>query len=579
MTARRLAWIVPTVVLVAAAAYTVWLAWQVQGELRAAEESATELQAAWRSPDPEARESAAADLADQAAAARQHTEGAWWQGLEHLPLVGDDAAAVAAMSHSLDVIATDAVAPLGETVDALDGLIVDGRMDLDTVASLEEPVGQAHRALAVADDDLAGLDSDGYVGALRTRFDRYSALVHDLRTGLASADTAVEVLPTMAGADGARNYLLIFQNNAEIRATGGMPGSWALVHADRGGIEMKQQGTAADFPTAVRPVAPLSAEEIAVYGEELGLYFQDPGWTMDFPRAAQLWQAHWQRQFPETAIDGVIAVDPVALSYLLVGTGPVHVGDVTLTSDNAVEELLNAPYIDVDPEAQDEFFAEASRSIFDAATGSIVSPTAFVEGLNRAADEGRLLIASFDEAVGEQLAGTRVEGALASDDGSTPHVDIGLNDLTGSKMSYYLRHNANVEAMSCPGGVQHLVGTLTLSQVIPPSKAAQLPVSVTGGGAYGTDPGSQYVMVRVYGPYGGTIEDIRLDGRSLKDAVIRELDGRPVVSIDVLLSSRDDVVMTWRSAAGPGQDGDGVLRTTPSVARGSDQSTFDSACA
>ncbi|GAA4379607.1 DUF4012 domain-containing protein [Nocardioides caricicola] len=578
MTTRRLLWIIPAVLLVAAAGYTAWLVWQVQGELRAAETSASELRSAWRSQDDAARDAAADDLADEAAAARDHTDGLWWGALEHLPLVGDDVSAVAAMSRSLDVIATDAVTPLGETVDRLGTLVADGRIDLDTVESLEDPVGRAHEALVVADDDLAGLDSDGYVGALRTRFDRYADLVHDLRAGLASADTAVGVLPTMAGADGVRSYLLIFQNNAEIRASGGMPGSWALLRADDGRIEMTRQGTAADFPTAARPVAPLSREEVAVYGEELGLYFQDPGWTMDFPRSAELWQAHWDRQFPETAIDGVVAIDPVALSYLLDGTGPVTVGDVTLTSDNAVEELLNTPYLDADPAAQDVFFAAASRSIFDAATGSLASPTAFVEGLNRAADEGRLLVAAFDDAVSEEIAGTRVEGAMAGDDGATPHVDIGLNDLTGSKMSYYLRYSADVAAMRCQSGRQDLAGTLTLSQVITPRDAAELPDSVTGGGRLGTEPGSQYVMVRVYGPYGGTLDQFRLDGRALGDLETVELDGRPVASVDVLLSSRKDAVLTWQGTTGAGQTGPGELALTPSVVPGAKRSTFASAC-
>ncbi|GAB2456459.1 hypothetical protein GCM10027062_40850 [Nocardioides hungaricus] len=576
MTVRRVLWVV-LALLVVAAAYTAWLAWQVQGELRGAESSATALQQAWRTGDAPARDAAASGLAEQSAAAADRTSGLWWRALGHLPLVGDDVDGVAAMSRSLDVIARDAVAPLGTTVDGLDGVVADGRVDLATVARLEAPVQEARTALDEAESELAGLDSDGYVGALRTRFDRFAGLVHDLRTGLASADKAITVLPAMAGGDGPRNYLLLFQNNAEIRATGGMPGSWALLRADNGRVSMVDQGTAGDFPTAERPVLPLSSEEVAVYGKELGIYFQDPGWTMDFPRAAELWRAHWDQRFPDTPIDGVVAVDPVGMSYLLDGTGPVTVGDVTLTRDNAVEELLNKPYVEAGPAAQNAFFAQASRAIFDAATGSLASPTAFLEGLDRAAGEGRLLIAPFDEQVRGELAGTRVEGALAGDDGATPRVDIGLNDLTGSKMSYYLRYNAEVEAMGCRAGVQDLAGTLTLNQVISPSEAARLPVSVTGGGRYGTDPGSQYVMVRIYGPFGGSIDTVRLNGRTL-DLPQRTILGRPVAVVDVLLSSRRDVVLTWEGTTGTGQTGEGLIRTTPSIVPGSDIRTFDSAC-
>ena len=41
----------------------------------------------------------------------------------------------------------------------------------------------------------------------------------------------------------------------------------------------------------------------------------------------------------------MISIDPVALSYLLAVTGPVTVDGVTLTADNAVDELLNGTYL------------------------------------------------------------------------------------------------------------------------------------------------------------------------------------------------------------------------------------------
>jgi hypothetical protein len=201
-----------------------------------------------------------------------------------------------------------------------------------------------------------------------------------------------------------------------------------------------------------------------------------------------------------------------------------------------------------------------------------------MEGLNRAAGEGRLLVAPFDERVDRALADTRIEGALAGDDGATPHVDIGLDDLTGSKMSYYLRYHADVTSLRCDEGVQALAGSLTLGQAITPSAAAQLPVSVTGGGDPDTDPGSQHVMVRIYGPYGGTIDRVRLDGLELFDVEARQLGGRPVANADVLLSSREDSVLTWQGTTGQGQTGDGELGTTPSIVPGSDVQTFSSAC-
>jgi len=242
---------------------------------------------------------------------------------------------------------------------------------------------------------VEGLDSSGYAGSVKSRFDEYVDIVRAGRDSLESAATASKVLPGIVGADGPRDYLLVFQNNAEIRSTGGLPGSWSLVHADGGRLSIQGQGAGSGFPEQEEPVLPLSPAELEVYDEQLGTFFLDAGFTPDFPRAAQLMEAHWDRMFPATRLDGVISLDPVALSYMLEGTGPVEVDGRSLTSDNVIDELLSRPYRTLEPQAQDKFIAHAARAIFEAATADVNDPVAFVRGLTRAAHEDRLLVAPF----------------------------------------------------------------------------------------------------------------------------------------------------------------------------------------
>ncbi len=268
----------------------------------------------------------------------------------------------------------------------------------------------------------------------------------------------------------------------------------------------------------------------------------------------------------------------MGLSYLIDGTGPVKVRDLTLTRANLVEELLNKPYIELEPEEQDELFQDAAAAVFDASTSKLASPVDFVEGMSRAAREGRFLVAPFDDQDNEVLTDTRVIGALAGDDGSTPHVDIGLNDATGSKMSYYLRYSAEIESRSCAQDTQELTGTMTMRQAIAPDEAAKLPESVTGGGNYGTEPGSQLVFVRLYGPYGGTLDEIKVIGRSVDDEFVETLNGRPVASLAIVLENRDDVVINWSMTTAKGQTGDAQVALTPSVVPGKNTQSVPSAC-
>lgn len=576
MLTRRLLWLLPAL-LVLAAGYSAWLGWQVREDLADAEQAGRDLQAALESGDREERSQALDDLTAAAGSARDRTSGGWWSALTHAPLVGDDARGVRALSASLSTVAEAGVPPLADSFDRLDGLTADGRIQVSTIDETAPDVAAASRAFDRAAAQVEDLDSSGYAGSVRVRFEEYVDLVTDADRALASAVTATRVLPGMVGGDGPRDYLMVFQNNAEIRATGGMPGSWALVHADQGKLSITRQGTASSFPMRSTPVLPMSKAERAVYDTTMGVYFQSSNFTPDFPRAAELWSARWDEVFPATDLDGVISLDPVAMSYLLRGTGPIQVMGRTLTADNAVDELLSRPYLELDPTQQDELFAAAAREIFDAMTGDLADPLAFVKGVGRAADEGRLLVAPFDGEERGELAGTRVLGELPGEDGETPHVDIGLNDATASKMSYYLRYGADIRAESCHGSTQTLRGSMSLSQSIPPSEAAQLPDSVTGGGKYGNDPGDQLVFVRIYGPYGGTVESIRMDGRALDPRIV-DLDGRPVATLIVQLSTTKDVVINWAMETGDGQTGDGRLGMTPSVVPGNNDASFRSAC-
>ena len=567
------------VLFVAIVAYGVWQAWSLYRDLDRVEASADRLRAALDSGDDETRDRAIVDLQESADSASGNASSLWWDVLSKFPVLGDDVKGLQVLSTTVDDVANEGLAPLADSLDRLDEVSSDGRVDIGVVRSMQDPVASANEVIGAASREVNGLDSDGFIGPLRSRYERYADILDDAASSLASADTAVRVLPDMVGADGPRDYLLVFQNNAEIRATGGMPGSWAQIHAEDGRLEMTQQGTASDFPHTEDPVLPLTDEEVEIYGEEIGTYFQDPGFAPDFPRAAETWRAHWDHKFPGTPIDAVMALDPVGMSYLLRGTGPLQVEGRTLTEDNLVEELLSRPYQELEVEAQDALFQDAARAIFDAVTGDLASPVDFVDGLSRATREGRFLVGPFDDEDAEILAGSNVLGEFRTDATTTPYVDIGLNDATGSKMSYYLRSQAEIESRSCMDDHQQLEASLRLGQVITPEAAAKLPDSVTGGGNYGTEPGSQLVAVRLYGPVDGTIENVVIDGHHVDiEGELTLVEGRPVTTLAVILETRDPVVLTWSMESGPGQTGDVELAMTPSVLPGNDDETFRATC-
>ncbi|MFA6300515.1 MAG: DUF4012 domain-containing protein, partial [Nocardioides sp.] len=564
-------------------AWSAFTLWQVYHELSQARRAAIALRAGIYDDDKAARNEAAYDLADAASAAADHTGGVWWRLMTWTPVVGDDLAGVGAVSQSMDAVANDGMRPLLSSLDQLDHVTVDRRVDLGLVARLRDPIEQARQAFVEAEQGLADEKSSGYLGPLQTRYDEYAALIAETRRALASADKALDVLPELVGAHGPRDYLLVFQNNAEIRATAGLPGSWALVHAEDGLLTMEEQDGGGFFPETAKPVLPLTPGEAQVYGPQLGTYFRDANFTPDFPRAAALMDAQWARSFPGVPLDGVISIDVRALSYLLQGVGPVEVEAVAgavLTKDNVVDALLKVAYERFAPDQQNDVFEAAAKAIFEASKGDIESPLKLVRGLDRATTEGRFRISLLDGPDADLLDGTRVRGVLAGDDGSTPHVDIGLNDATGAKMSYYLSYTIELDAAECTDGVQTLQGSVRLGQSISGADAKALPDYVTGAARYGIPVGQQLVLVRLYAPYGGRISDVEVDGQAIDQDVLQvvELGGRPVVTLTAQLADPEGTELSWRMRTGPGQTGDTELRVTPSILPGTSDATVASAC-
>ncbi|WP_114424555.1 DUF4012 domain-containing protein [Nocardioides houyundeii] len=576
MTLRR-ALALLAVLLLAAVAYTGWTGWQVRGDLQAAEQNVSELQAALRDDDQAASDRAAQGLREHAAAAADGSSGGWWEALTVLPVLGDDVQGVRALSQSLNTLATDAVDPLLRSAELAKQLPTGGGLSMPVIDELSEPVAEASEALARAADQVKGQDSSGYVGALQSRFDDYVDTVVSAESGLGGAETAIGLLPDMLGGDEPKDYLVVFQNNAEIRASGGMPGNFARIHAEKGRLTLVDQGTAAQFGERSSPVLPLTEGEREVYGEQLGTYFQDANFTSDFPRTAELMKTRWEQELKRPGqLDGVLSLDPVAMSYLLDGTGPVQVQDQTLTSENAVEVLLSQTYAKRGLLEQDAFFNEAARKIFEAMTGDLASPVSFVQGLSRAAREGRLLVHSFDAAEQAELAGTAVAGELPTDASGRPYVDVELNDATASKMSYYLRYDTQVKAVGCEDGVQELSGSMVMHQTISPREAEALGASVTGPGD-SVELGEQIVFVRIHGPVGGSFGRMVIDGE-VQDVRTVDLNGRPVATLLMALTSRQQVMITWQMDTGEGQTGAGKVGVTPSVVPGNKDSEFSSAC-
>jgi len=154
--------------------------------------------------------------------------------------------------------------------------------------------------------------------------------------------SVVDFLPKFLGMEKPITYLILLQNNTEMRPGGGFIGSYAVVRVNKGtpeilivdGVENLDRNT----PDTWKPKPP------QILTEELGVnrwYFRDSNWSPDYVDNVLrgLYYYEGEGGIEAKNIDAVIAFTPTVLEELLQKIGPVTVQGISFTEQNVVEQL------------------------------------------------------------------------------------------------------------------------------------------------------------------------------------------------------------------------------------------------
>jgi hypothetical protein len=390
-------------------------------------------------------------------------------------------------------------------------------------------------------------------------------------SSLDAAASAAALLPQMMGSEEPRHYLLLIQNNAEVRASGGIAGALAVLTISNGKIVLESQSSASELGVFVPPV-PVPAEQEAIYSGRMGRFIQDINLTPDFPTTAGLAQEMWQRKKGQK-VHGVVSIDPVSLSYILEATGSVQLTNPKardlglpdeLNAKNLVSTLLSDVYAAIpEPAMQDEYFASVAADIFDALSKGKADSKRLIEGMTRGTQEGRILLWSDDNREQSILSAHRLSGSTGGPSVSPTQFGVYFNDGTGAKMDYYMKRTVQL-VEECGGDEYDRVTVrVTSTNTAPVDAPTTLPKYVTGGGEFGVPPGTVQSNVSAYGPIQANVESVVQDGTKIPfGAQIHA--GRPVGTVTTSLApGKSSVVeLTFGKIV---QHGEPELDVTPTV--------------
>lgn len=581
---RRWAWlatglVVAVLLVLGVSAVLVLLdARRAEASLRDAIPTVQRLQSSVRGGETAEVEPAMAELQAQTAVAHSATRGPHWWVAGHVPVVGESVVAVQTVASVVDSMATDALPSLAEAARLIDPAVMipqQGRIDTQPFIDVAPRVIAADDAVQAGSARLDMIDEEEVVAQVAGPVSEVKEMMAEVvaTTGLASK--AAQLVPPMLGAYGERSYAILAQSPAEIRATGGHPGAVMLLTADQGELSLGERVGGGELFSET-PVVPLTPQEELLFSDRLVTYGVDATLTPDFPRTAEITRAQWLAAFG-AQVDGVMAVDPVALGYFLEATGPVQTDDGTvLNSENAASLLLNGIYLDPERsmEGQDEFFGQAAEAVFDALTEGNLDTGKALQALTRAAEEGRWLMWSSDPREQDIVSGTSLSGELAGERDGAPVVGVYLNDASATKMSYYLDYSVTVNGLGCVAdGVRRLSTTVDIASTAPP-EAVGFPPYLAGQGQI--MPGHAVTNVLVYSPAWGRIDSVTVDGEEYPFMGLYTHEEMDVaqVTIDLGPGESRQIVVDMQTG-GEGQDEVTEISLTPGP-RNADQNVQES---
>ena len=254
--------------------------------------------------------------------------------------------------------------------------------------------------------------------------------------------------PQLLGYSYPQQYLVVTQNSAEARGTGGILGALAIIEVDKGKFRILQANSNVIFPSERRTPIEMPEEFVAIYGYDPGI-FQNSNLSPHFPYGAEIWMALWERKYGGR-LDGVIAVDPTALSFILKSTGPVKLDDgEVITSKNVVYKTLSEAYqrFEDDNVARKEYLVRMMKAVFAKIERREFEELIFAHQIKRAILANRLLVYSRDVATQKKLAPTKLAGHMSLNPNNEFRAVIKNTDA--SKLDYYIERSVKIESVEC----------------------------------------------------------------------------------------------------------------------------------
>ena len=516
-----------------------------QRQASAAEESAREAADLVGAGDLEGGSAALHRALDALADAQASLASPWVGPLRLAPFTGTELRAAEAVVVGVRAASLATVGVLDYVLADRSPLYSAGRLEVGGLESLGTVLSEA---LGHAADARAALNGapDPRLGFVARRLEEAEELAADLYDALNGAVPLVDRLGEAASGSRPYRLLLLLENGAERRATGGLAGWYALLEVDEEGVHLPAFGSVVGALQVLDEEGQFVAVEapddyVQRYGELLAntTLWANVNMSPDFPTVADVARRLY-RVSTGVEADAVARVDLVGLGYLLDAFPGLtlegqELAGSTLATDFLIDSYRRFPE-DTRPGEQNAYLGEAMQEVVgQLLSGAHSDRGDLLQAVRRAVGERRLSVVTVDAAVNTMLSVGNADGSVLP--GGPGDLMVTTQNLALNKIDLFTRTSLTVQV------------TADLCRV-----AGEISVTLTNATPAGMDWLPHWTlgslgrwMVSIYVPRGAAVLSLEVDGVPVEGTFLEEL-GRPVASavVDAEVGESVDVTVRWQ---------------------------------
>ncbi len=267
---------------------------------------------------------------------------------------------------------------------------------------------------------------------------------------ITQARPLIKVLPVLLGETEEQKYLIIFQNDKEIRSTGGFITAYAILRVDKGSLHIDKSEDIYSLDDTI-PNKPKAPDPILKYLPKVyELNLRDSNLSPDFIESMKTFNTLYDKSGEKIAVDGIIAMDTnVLVTTIKILDDQITAGGLTFTTKNdprcdcpqviyELEDNISRPvnYVKVKRKG---LLGELLQALMNKALSS--SPKIYwgplFQALIAQTNQKHILFYLFDKSAQSGIEALNAAGRIRDFDGDYLHVND--TSFSGAKVNIFMR--------------------------------------------------------------------------------------------------------------------------------------------